>query len=154
MVTRMIRRIDPFTPDALSLRDMMDRVMENAYVSPSQWLANGWNHDAPAIDVIENNDGYVIKAALPGWKPEDVEVTFEDGVLTLKGEAKQETEDGDETAKVHRREIRHASFARRLSLPAEIDTDKAKAEFEHGVLVLNMPKAEVVKPKQIKIGVK
>lgn len=151
MATRIIRRIEPFAPEALSLREMMDRMMENAFVSPGQWLANGWNFDAPAINVVENPDGYVVKAALPGWKPEEVEATFEKGVLTLKGEVKQEVEQGDENAKYHCCEIRRTSFVRRVALPTEIDAEKARAEFDNGLLVLSVPKAEVVKPKQIKI---
>ncbi len=154
MATRLVRRYDPISSDMMSLRDMMDRLVESAFVSPTQWMTNGANFDTPAIDVAENPDGYVIKAALPGWKPENVDVTFENGVVTLKGEVKEETEQRDENAKYHCREIRHNSFMRRVALPTEIETDKVKAEFENGVLVLTMPKAEVVKPKQIKISVK
>jgi HSP20 family protein len=154
MATRIVRRYEPFAAEALSLRDMMDRLVENAFVNPSQWLSNGGNFDAPAIDVAETPDGFVIKAALPGWKPENVDVTFENGVVTLKGEVKEEIEQTDEPTKYHCREIRRNAFMRRVALPTEIETDKVKAEFENGVLVLHMPKAEVVKPKQIKINVK
>ncbi|MCS7062240.1 MAG: Hsp20/alpha crystallin family protein [Anaerolineae bacterium] len=153
MATRMIRRYDPFA-EAISLRNMMDRLMESAFVNPAQWLSGSAGFDAPAIDVIENADGYVIKAALPGWKPENVEITFENGVLTLCGEVKEEEERKDDTARYHVREIRHSSFARQVSLPTEVEADKAKAEFENGVLTLTLPKAEVVKPKQIKISTK
>ena len=151
MATRFIRRYDPFA-ESLSLRDMMDRLMENAVVNPAQWLSNGGGFDAPAIDVLENADGYTIKAALPGWKPENVDITFENGVLTMSGEVKEETKQGDENAKYHVHEIRRNSFLRRVSLPTEVETDKAKAEFQDGVLMLTLPKAEVVKPKQIKIN--
>ncbi|MGQ9903441.1 MAG: Hsp20/alpha crystallin family protein [Anaerolineae bacterium] len=153
MTTRMIRRYDPFA-EAISLRNMMDRLMENAFVNPAQWLGVNGEFNAPAIDVIENADGYIIKAALPGWKPEDVDITIENGVLTLSGQVKEETEHSDNTSKYHVREIRQNSFTRRVALPTEIETDKAKAEFENGVLTLNLPKAEVVKPKQIKINTK
>jgi HSP20 family protein len=149
----MIRRYDPFA-EAISLRNMMDRLMESAFVNPAQWLSTNGGFDAPAIDVIENADGYTIKAALPGWKPENVDITIENGVLTLSGEVKEETERNDDASKYHVREIRQNSFTRRVSLPTEIETDKAKAEFENGVLTLNLPKAEVVKPKQIKISAK
>ncbi len=153
MATRMIRRYDPFA-EAISLRNMMDRLMESAFVNPAQWLSTNGGFDAPAIDVIENADGFTIKAALPGWKPENVDITIENGVLTLSGEVKEETERNDEASKYHVREIRQNSFTRRVSLPTEVETDKAKAEFENGVLTLNLPKAEVVKPKQIKISAK
>jgi len=153
MATRMIRRYDPFA-EAISLRNMMDRLMESAFVNPAQWLSTNGGFDAPAIDVIENADGFIIKAALPGWKPENVDITIENGVLTLSGEVKEETERNDEASKYHVREIRQNSFTRRVSLPTEVEADKAKAEFENGVLTLNLPKAEVVKPKQIKISAK
>lgn len=153
MATRMIRRYDPFA-EAISLRNMMDRLMESAFVNPAQWLSTNGGFDAPAIDVIENADGFIIKAALPGWKPENVDITIENGVLTLSGEVKEETERNDEASKYHVREICQNSFTRRVSLPAEVEADKAKAEFENGVLTLNLPKAEVVKPKQIKISAK
>ncbi|MGQ9816309.1 MAG: Hsp20/alpha crystallin family protein, partial [Candidatus Roseilinea sp.] len=105
MTTRMIRRYDPFA-EAISLRNMMDRLMESAFVNPAQWLGVNGGFDAPAIDVIENADGYIIKAALPGWKPEDVDITIENGVLTLSGQIKEETEHSDDASKYHVREIR------------------------------------------------
>ena len=108
----------------------------------------------PAIDIAETPQSYTVKAALPGWKPEDVDVTFENGVVTLKGESKDEKSASEEVAKYHQREIRKVSFARTVSFPVEVEADKANAEFENGVLTLTLPKAEVVQPKQIKIAVK
>jgi HSP20 family protein len=135
----------------------MNRLMENAFVSPEQW-ASDWapanTAGAPAIDVTENSDAYTIKAALPGWKPENVDITFEGGTVALKGELSEESEQNDENTRWHRREIRRNSFVRTVSLPTEVEADKARAEFEHGVLTLTLPKAEVVKPKQIKITAK
>jgi len=156
MTTRIIRRtVAPVTADAFSLRDMMNRLMENAFVNPEQWYSDGVpGAGAPAIDVTENNDAYVIRAALPGWKPENVDLTFEGGTLTLKGEVNEESQQNDENTRWHRREIRRTSFARSIALPTEVEADKAKAEFENGVLTLTLPKAEVVKPKQIKITTK
>jgi HSP20 family protein len=164
MATRIIRRtvapLSPVASEALSLRDMMNRLMENAFVSPEQWFNDtplqGY---APAIDVAEDSNAYTIKAALPGWKPENVGITFENGVLTLKGEVNEETngeEKGDEneTTRWHRREIRRSSFVRSVALPTEVEADKAQAEFENGVLTLKLPKAEVIKPRQIKINAK
>ena len=155
-MTRIIRRTISPAPEMVSLRDIMDRMFQNAVVSPSQWLGTveGGNLDAPALDVIENENGFVVKAALPGWKPEQVEVSIENGVLTLKGEAKDEQVADDEKNRYHRKEIRHMSFQRMLSLPTEVNADKADAEFENGILTLSVPKAEVVKPKTIKIAVK
>ena len=158
MATRIIRRtVAPVSSDALSLRDMMNRLMENAFVSPEQWASDwtpGTGVGAPAVDVSENNDAYVVRAALPGWKPENVDITFESGTLTLKGEVNEESQQNDENTRWHHREIRRNSFARTIALPAEVEADKARAEFENGVLTLTLPKAEVVKPKQIKITAK
>jgi HSP20 family protein len=157
MATRIVRRtVTPVPADAFSLRDMMNQLVENAFVSPERWTWEwpGYNTNAPAVDVSENNDAYVIKAALPGWKPEHVDITFESGTVTLKGEVNEENERGDENTRWHRREIRRSSFVRTVALPTEVEADKAKAEFENGVLTLTLPKAEVVKPKQIKITAK
>jgi HSP20 family protein len=158
MTTRIIRRVvAPMAPEPLSLRDMMNRLVENAFVSPeqsfSEW-APQFGVGGPALDVTENNDAYTVKAALPGWKPENVEITFEGGTVTLKGEVSEESEQPDESTRWHRREIRRASFQRSVSLPTEVEPDKAKAEFELGILTLTLPKAEVLKPKQIKITAK
>ena len=160
MAMRIVRRsVNPVSSEALSLRDMMSQLMENAFVSPDQYLSdwlpgNGSTSGGPAIDITEDNDSYIIKAALPGWKPENVELTFEGGTVTLKGEVKEETEQKDESTRWHRREIRRSAFARAVALPADVEAEKAKAEFENGILTLTLPKAEVVKPKQIKITAK
>ena len=160
MTTRIIRRsVVPVNNDVLSLREMMNNLVENAFISPERWFsdlspATASGVGAPAIDVTENNDSYTIKAALPGWNPENVDITFEGGTVSLKGELNEENEQNDENTKWHRREIRRSSFVRTVTLPAEVEADKAKAEFEHGILTLTLPKAEVVKPKQIKITAK
>jgi HSP20 family protein len=154
MATYLTRRTWNPTGEMLALSDVMNQLMRDAFVSPARWGENGANFDAPAVDIVETEDGYTLKAALPGWKPQDVDVSFENGQLTLKGEWKEETEQKDEKARWHRKEIRASSFQRSFTLPVEVDADKAKAEFENGVLTLNVPKAEIVKPKQIKIAVK
>jgi HSP20 family protein len=162
MSTRIIRRtVAPVSSDVLSLRDMMNQLMENAFISPEQWFGD-WSPargvGAPAIDVTENNDAYVIKAALPGWKPENVDITFEAGTVTLKGEVNEDNAGGQDqnngNTQWHRREIRRTSFARSVTLPSDVEVEKANAEFENGILTLTLPKSEVMKPKQIKITAK
>jgi HSP20 family protein len=106
----------------------------------------------PEADLIEETDKVLVKVALPGWKPEDVEITYEAGMMTVKGEVSEEKKEAMQ--RYHRREIRHTSFIRSLSLPAGVLPDKAKAEFDKGILTVTLPKAEEVKPKQIKIDVK
>lgn len=154
MATYLTRRTWNPSAEMLTLSEAVDQLMRNAFVTPARWIENGANWDAPAMDVAETPDGYTVKAALPGWKPEDVDVTFENGQLTLKGEWKEETETEDEKTKWHRKEIRTSSFQRTFALPTEVEANKAQAHFENGVLTLDIPKAEVVKPKQIKIAVK
>lgn len=142
-MNRMIIRANPFGftyPDFVSMRQLVNDTIGQT--------------DLPALNVTEDENAYTVQAALPGWKPEDVNITLEDGVVTLSGEVKEETTTEDKPAKTHIREIRQNSFARRLHLPMDVEADKVNAHFENGILQLTLPKAEVVKPKQIKINVK
>lgn len=144
----MITRYDPFR-DVLSLRDAMDRLFQESFVRPT----NGWTASAPApVDLHEDEHSYVLEVALPGWKPEDVNITFQDGTLTLSGQHSQETEPEKNGKTWHLRERKMGSFSRSFTFPTAVDADKAKASYENGVLTLTMPKAESAKPRQIKIG--
>lgn len=144
MSTYLIRRNSHPFAEAMQMSRAMDRLIRNT-----------WQRDTalPAMDIVETEDAFVAKLALPGWKPEQVDVSFENGRVTIKGETAEETEK-TETEKVHVRELHKESFERSFTLPVDVEADKAAAEFEHGVLTLRIPKAEVVKPKQIKIAVK
>ena len=163
-MTKIVRYAKPWNEwrDMNALSRVMDRWVNEAFGDRMgvAWN-NGYNVDTPSLDVAETPEAYTVKAALPGWKPEDVDITFENGVVTLKGEVKSETESGngeapekDSKTKYHFKEIRKASFYRQLSLPTEVQAEKASAQFENGLLTLTLPKAEVVKPKQIKIAAK
>lgn len=102
-----------------------------------------------ALDAAETEDNYILKASIPGVNPDDLEITLEDNVLTIKGETKM-----DETVKeadFHLRERRYGTFARSLSFPLPVNADAVEAAYEHGVLTLTVPKAESVKPKRIAI---
>jgi HSP20 family protein len=103
-----------------------------------------------ALDVYETDDAVVVKGALPGVRPEEVDISVTGDVLTIKGETKseEETKDGN----YHRRELRYGAFARSVALPTLVDHDKAEATFENGILTISLPKAEEVKPKSIKIA--
>jgi HSP20 family protein len=103
-----------------------------------------------ALDVYETDDVLVVKGALPGVRPEEVDISVTDGVLTIKGETKSEEENKDEN--YHRRELRYGAFSRSVALPTRVDHDKAEAKFENGILTISLPKAEEVKPKSIKIA--
>ena len=106
---------------------------------------------APAVDIKETDDTYLIEAELPGLSKEDVKVTVDDGVLTIQGERKQEEESSDK--KIHRVERFYGSFMRRFSLPDNVDEGSVKARFKDGVLTLSVKKAEPKEPKAIEVQV-
>jgi HSP20 family protein len=141
-------RWEPFR-DLISLREAMDRLVEDSYVRPSP----GWPVVAGpgtlAVDVYETDDDVVVKTAIPGVKPEDIDISLTGDTLTIKGETKFEEEAKEEN--YIRREMRYGSFGRTVTVPVPVVADKANAEFEDGVLTLTLPKAEEVKPKTIKI---
>ena len=146
-----LMRWDPFR-DTLSLRNAMDRLFEDSFVTPHfGWIAPT-SAAGMALDVYETKDQVVIKAALPGVKPEETEVTITGDTLTIRGESKEEKEVKEEN--YIRKERHFGSFARSVTLPAGLEADKAEATFENGVLTLKIPKSEQVKPKSIKVKAK
>jgi len=140
-----ITRWDPFAEMA-SLRDTVDRLFDDSRRGRVS-LANAGT--AFPVDVLDTNDEVVVKASLPGVKPEDIEISITGEVLTLKGEASEEHE--ERAKNWYRRERRVGSFLRQLQLPTEVNSEKAEAVFENGVLRLTLPKAETVKPRTIKV---
>ena len=106
---------------------------------------------APAVDIQETDTEYVVKADLPDVKKEDVKVEFNDGVLTVEGERKQERE--GKGKKFHKIERECGKFVRRFALPTEIDASKLTAEFKEGVLNVHLPKSPDAKPKAITVKV-
>ena len=105
---------------------------------------------APAVDIKEEVDKFIIHADIPGVKPEDIEVSMEAGVLTVKGE--KETEAKTEKEGYKRVERSYGSFYRRFSLPDTADGDAINAKCKHGVLEITIPKREAVKPKRISVA--
>jgi HSP20 family protein len=106
----------------------------------------------PSVDVYETKDAVVVESALAGVDPKDVEISIANGVLTLRGETKRQSEVDEKN--FYRREMRSGSFFRRVALPAAAKGDGAEAEFKDGVLKITVPKAEEPKSKSIKIQVK
>lgn len=137
--------------EMMTLREAMDRLFDDAFTHPIGWARNGGS-SVPAIDLYQNDNDVVVKAALPGLKAEDVQISVHADVLTLRGEFKQESEQKETT--YHIREQRYGSFERSVALPTDVQTEKARADFENGVLTVTLPKAEAVKPKTISIKVK
>lgn len=104
----------------------------------------------PAVDVYENNDHeFVLKAELPEMKREDIAITYDNGVLTLKGDRKAESEIAREN--YHRVERQHGSFTRSFTLPTTVDAARIHASYKDGVLTVRVPQREEAKPKQIEI---
>jgi len=134
--------------ELLSLRTAMDRLFEDSFVRPA-WAGGSLDTTQFPLDVRMTADDLVVEGQLPGVKPEDVEITLENGRLTIRGDAasEQERQDGDFLV----REIRRGSFSRTVALPSGLEAEKATATFEDGVLTLRIPKAEQVKPRQIRI---
>jgi HSP20 family protein len=145
----MLTRWDPFR-EMLSIRNTMDRMFDSALTgSPDRWQPMAWDL---ALDVAESKDEFVVKASVPGINPDDLEITFNNNTLTIRGEIKEEK--AVEEAQYHLRERRYGSFARSLTLPAGIEANKIVANYEAGVLKLHLPKAEEIKPKKIAIHTK
>jgi HSP20 family protein len=142
-----LRRREPWG-DLVSLRSAVDRLLEESFIHPFGIL-EGLAASLPAVDMYETGDTIVVKAALPGVKPENVEITTVGNTLTIKGETKEKAENkqGDYFYQEHH----YGSFCRSFTLPTDIKADKAQAEFENGVLTLTLPKAEEAKRKFIKI---
>jgi HSP20 family protein len=141
-------RLDPFR-EMMTLRDAMDRMFENAFISPrtTNWFTEG---EIPlALDVVEEDDKYIVEASVPGINPDDLEITYDNNMLTIKGEVKEEKE--IEEKRYHIRERRFGTFSRSIALPSTINVDKIEAEYKDGVLNLTLPKVEEAKPKKIKV---
>lgn len=142
-----LTRWDPFQ-EAVTLREAVNRLFEESFV-PSAPGANGGF--VPALDLSETAEAYFVEMAVPGMKAEDLNVTVENGVLTISGEVKQNTETKERN--FHRVERRYGRFNRSVSLPSTVRGDAIEAKLEHGILFLNIPKAEEVKPRKITINV-
>jgi HSP20 family protein len=135
--------------DMISLREAMDRMFEDGFVRDGSLPRDRNGLMSLALDVVETDDDLMVKATLPGIKAEDVDITIDNGMLTIQGEAQEEhTEEGE---RYHLRERRYGAFCRSVALPVGVDADKAKAEFENGVLTLTLPKTEEAKPKRITV---
>ena len=143
----MLTRWDPFQ-EMLNLRRTVDRLFDNVlpereWAQPTLW--------GLAVDMVENKDDFIVKASVPGINPDDLDISYADDVLTIKGEIKQDNEIKDN--QYHLRERRYGTFARSITLPTKIKGDAIEATYQNGVVTLRLPKAEEVKPKRIAIKV-
>ena len=138
----MLARMDPFR-DLRTVEDDFDRLVGRA-LSRDTWM--------PPLDVNESADRFEVKVDLPGLDPDDVYVTFEDGMLTIGGKRQFESENEGETW--HRVDRGFGTFARSIRLPQTADTEKIEASFDKGVLTVTVPKSERAKPKTIQVQAK
>ena len=141
----MLTRYDPLR-EMLNVRNTMERLLDS--------VTTGTSTLPPAIlglplDVAESENEYVVKASLPGIYMNDLEITYSNNTLTIKGEVREEQE--LEEARYHLRERSYGSFARSITLPAGVESDKIEGKCEAGVLTLRLPKAEEIKPRKIAI---
>lgn len=144
-----MRRTSPFG-EFLSLRQAMDRLFEDSVVQPrSMYEGGGPEHGIP-LDIASTPEELRIEAALPGVRPEDVEITVLGDNLTINATTGGE-ESREEDGYLYR-EVRRGRFSRTVTLPSQVDSERAAASFQDGMLRLSIPKAEAAKPRQIRIG--
>ena len=143
----MIDRHGAYGPP-MGLRQVMDRLLEDAVIAPRQGGGTGWG--GPALDVYEEGDNLTVEAQLPGLQPDDIEVNVERGVLTISGRTAAEPEPKGRHYLV--REQRAGQFSRSLQLPATYTADPTAATYEQGILRLVFPKSEQAKPRRIQLN--
>jgi HSP20 family protein len=136
--------------EMMTLREAMDRLFDDAFTRPINLRDGGLS--APAVDMYQTDEEVVVKAALPGFKADEVQINVTGDLLTIRGERKAEEEKQEKSW--HIREHRWGSFERSITLPTDVVSDRADAAFENGVLTIKLPKAEEVKPKTITVKAK
>jgi len=142
----LLTRFDPFR-DLLRMQDEMSRLFDDRLAFRSG-ESLGWS---PACDIYEDGEELSVRLELAGVEPKDVDIRFENGVLTLKGERKLEKEDRRDH--YHRIELSYGTFTRSFSLPGTVDPEKIRAESKNGVLTVHLPKKPEAKPKAIQVKV-
>jgi HSP20 family protein len=135
-----------------SLQNEMNRLFNTAFDAPAPAGNSGaMRRWVPAMDLVETDDSFILRADLPGMTQEDVKIELEDNVLTVSGERKSQHETKQEG--YHRVERAFGSFSRSLTLPKGVDADAVTAKFDNGVLEISVPKPEERKPRRIAIAV-
>jgi HSP20 family protein len=140
---KMLYRMTTSSP-VFGLRREIDRLFEDAFTRDGM----SWT---PAVDIKETESDLRVELELPGLKPEDVEITAENGVLTIRGEKRSERKE-DEQSRYHVVERTYGSFMRTFQLPQGVDEDQIAAEFDNGILSLRIPKAALPQPRRIQIN--
>jgi HSP20 family protein len=147
----LLRRSDPIR-DLVSLREAMNQLFEDSIVRPRGAALAPRATGALAIDMYETDEAVVVKSAIPGVDPADIDISIHGDTLTIKGETKREEEVEEEN--FFCREHYYGAFSRSLTIPVSVEAGGAEAEFEDGVLTLTLPKVEELKPKAIQVKTK
>jgi HSP20 family protein len=142
----MLTRWDPLR-DLQRMQDEVGRLFDDRLTNRSGESV-GWT---PSVDIFEDEEGVTLRFELAGVDPKDVDIRFENGVLTLRGDRKLEREDKRDN--YHRVELSYGTFTRSFSLPGTIDAEKIKAESRNGILTVMLPKKPEAKPKSIQVKV-
>jgi HSP20 family protein len=142
----LLTRWDPWR-ELARVQDEMGRILDDR-MTYRAGESLGWT---PAADIYEDEEGLTLRFDLAGVEPKDVDIRFENGVLTLKGERKLEKEEKKDN--YHRIELSYGAFNRSFSLPATVDPEKIRAESKNGVLAVHLPKKPEAKPKTVQIKV-
>jgi HSP20 family protein len=144
-----IQRWNPFLRDFVSLRDAVDRLFEESFVSPERLFTAGTGTRPMGLEVYETPDEVVVRALTPGVSSDALDIQYHEGVLTLRARSQAPESHDDWTW--HLREIPYGEMVRSITLPRQIDAEHAQASFQDGVLTLRMPKTEQAKPRTIPI---
>jgi HSP20 family protein len=147
------RDLPTFPSDVMNMQREINRMFDNFFrgglMGGDTFASAGWT---PAVDIAERENEYAVRVELPGVSKDDVKITMQNNVLTVRGEKKQEKETKD--ANYHRLERSYGSFERSFTLPATVKADRIDASYADGILTISLPKADEAKPKQIEVKVK
>ena len=133
-----------------NLRDELDTLFDLPFWSNfgrQTQLFSGWT---PALDLYQNNENLIAVLELPGMRKEDIEISLHDGMLTISGERKTQTQEGEQAERTERYV---GKFRRSITLPSRVDASKVSATYKDGILTVTLPKAEEAKPKQIPVNI-
>ena len=149
----MLQRRNHFGPfsELHRMQDNMDRMWRRFGAFHHHEDGGGMEAWAAPLDVVADGDDFVVRASMPGVAPDNIHVSIEDNVLTIRGETAAHFESAEGNYMM--RERRHGSFHRSLRLPDTVDQDKAEPRYEHGVLTVTLPKAEAKRAKQFEVKV-
>jgi len=146
------RELATWPSDLFGIQREMNRMFNNFFRGDARDEDSALSSWTPAVDISEHDSEFVVKVEVPGVNKDDVKITLESNILTIRGEKKHEKETKEEN--YHRVERSYGSFQRSFTLPTTVKSDKIDAVYKDGILTVSLPKAEEAKPKQIEVKVK